>query len=94
MKSLWGDTSHRYHFGVCTGWYRCRESLAIPHPEARRQQTYSAFLPAGGKGRGHSSLSWASQMVPVVKNLPANAGDVRNAGSIPELGASPRGGHG
>ena len=27
----------------------------------------------------------------VVKNLPANAGDVRDSGSIPELGRSPGG---
>ena len=30
----------------------------------------------------------------VVKNLPANAGDVRDVGSIPELERSPGGGHG
>ena len=30
----------------------------------------------------------------VVKNTPANAGDVRDAGSIPGLGRSPGGGHG
>ena len=30
----------------------------------------------------------------VVKNLPANAGDMRNTGSIPESGRSPGGGHG
>ena len=30
----------------------------------------------------------------VVENLPANAGDVRDAGSIPGLGRSPGGGHG
>ena len=35
----------------------------------------------------------ASEMVLVVKNLPANAGDVRGAGSIPGLGRSPGGGH-
>ena len=29
-----------------------------------------------------------------VKNLPANAGDVRGTGSIPGLGRSPEGGHG
>ena len=29
-----------------------------------------------------------------VKNLPANAGDVRNMGSIPGSGRSPGGGHG
>ena len=30
----------------------------------------------------------------MVKNLPANAGDVRDAGSSPELGKSPGGGPG
>ena len=37
---------------------------------------------------------WASQVAPVVKNLPANAGDVRDAGLIPGLGRSAGGGHG
>ena len=36
----------------------------------------------------------ASQMAPVVTNLLANEGDTRDAGSIPGLGRSPRGGHG
>ena len=35
----------------------------------------------------------ASQVVLVVKNLPANAGDVRDVGLIPGLGRSPEGGH-
>ena len=30
----------------------------------------------------------------VVKNLPANAGDARDAGSVPELGRSPEGENG
>ena len=30
----------------------------------------------------------------MLKNLPANAGDVRDTGSIPGLGRSPGGGHG
>ena len=30
----------------------------------------------------------------MVKNLPANAGDVRDAGSIPDSGRFPGGGHG
>ena len=30
----------------------------------------------------------------MVKNPPANAGDIREVGSIPELGRSPGGGHG
>ena len=33
-------------------------------------------------------------MVLVVKNLPASAGDVKDAGSIPGWGRSPGGGHG
>ena len=33
-------------------------------------------------------------VVLVVKSLPANAGDIRDAGSIPGSGRSPRGGHG
>ena len=37
---------------------------------------------------------WAYQVVLVVKNPPANAGDKRNTGSIPESGRSPGGGHG
>ena len=35
-----------------------------------------------------------SQAVLVVKNLTANAGNVRDGGSIPGLGRSPGGGHG
>ena len=35
----------------------------------------------------------ASQVALVVKNLPANAGDMRDAGSVPELGRSPGGGN-
>ena len=34
-----------------------------------------------------------SQAVLGVKNLPANAGDIRYVGSIPESGRSPGGGH-
>ena len=42
----------------------------------------------------HSFAIRASQVVVVVKNPPANAEDVRNVGSVPELGRSPGGGHG
>ena len=30
----------------------------------------------------------------MVNNSPANAGDIRDSGSVPELGKSPGGGHG
>ena len=37
---------------------------------------------------------WASQVALVVKNPSANAGDIRDLGSIPELGRSSGGGLG
>ena len=36
----------------------------------------------------------ASQVVLVIMSLPAKAGDVRDVGSIPEMGRSPGEGHG
>ena len=36
----------------------------------------------------------ASQVALVVKNLPANAGDIRDMGAIPGLGSSPAEGNG
>ena len=36
----------------------------------------------------------ASQVALVVKNLPASAGDIRDAGSMPGPGRPPGGGHG
>ena len=38
--------------------------------------------------------TWASQVMLVVKKLPAKAGDMRDRGSIPGLERSPGGGHG
>ena len=35
-----------------------------------------------------------SQLALMVKNSPANAGDIRDVGSIPRSGRSPGGGHG
>ena len=37
---------------------------------------------------------WPSQVEPVVKNVPTNAGDVRDMSLIPGSGRSPRGGYG
>ena len=41
-----------------------------------------------------AKMEGSSQVVLVVKNPPANTGDIRDAGSIPGLGKSPGGGHG
>ena len=40
------------------------------------------------------TLKWASQVVLVVKNPPANMGDTKDAGLIPGLGRFPREGNG
>ena len=42
----------------------------------------------------YSSLLCIYKVVLVIKNLLANSGDVRDVGSIPGLGRSPRGGNG
>ena len=39
-------------------------------------------------------VKWASQGVLLVKNPPANAGDLSDGGSIPGVGRPPGGGHG
>ena len=39
--------------------------------------------------QGYKYIHWASQVVPVVKNLPANAGEIRVTGLIPGSGRSP-----
>ena len=39
-------------------------------------------------------MLWASLVALVVKNLPANAGYIRNVGSVPGLDRSHGGGHG
>ena len=44
--------------------------------------------------RSESNEHGISQVELVVKNLPANAGDLRDTGSIPGLGKSPGGGNG
>ena len=38
-------------------------------------------------------IIWTSQVLLVVKNLPANSGDVRDLSLIPGSGRSPGGGH-
>ena len=42
----------------------------------------------------YGDLVWTSQVVLVVKNKPANAGDTGDTSLVPGLGRSPGGGHG
>ena len=64
---------------------RCRtqqETHHRMHCKLRKELAFSLWV-TGRLG--------ASQLAPVVKNLPVNAssGDIRDAGSIPESGRSP-----
>ena len=43
---------------------------------------------------GMYPLPWTSQVALVIKSPPANAGDIRDMGSIPGMGRSPEGGLG
>ena len=80
-------------------WLLLREA-PLPlagHSLRHGDDTFSLVAPEG-QGPGPPSvqvlLSEASQVVLVVKTLPANAGDVRDAGLIPGSGSSPGGGNG
>ena len=63
----------------------CGSSTPFPHalPAHLHYLDVPELHPLGG-----------SQVVLVVKNLPAIAGDIRDVGSIPGLGRSPGGEHG
>ena len=74
------------------------------HPQVKGQ---SGLFPLWGgidKAATNIRVKWfcvnigfifqASQVALVVKNLPANAGDLRDVSSIPVSGRSPGGGHG
>ena len=56
---------------------------------------YANFLESltSALGKGND-WSGASHMVLVIRKLPANAGDIRDAVSVPGLGGPPGGGHG
>ena len=61
-----------------------------PRPLRQRNVTDAA----GQEREGGEGYREATQVVLVVKNPPANAGDIRDAVFIPESGRSPGGGHG
>ena len=76
---------------------RCRALLRArachPHPSAFPAHPLPAG-PRNAKGPINLGIPGPSQVALVVKNLTANAGDIRDLGSIPRLGRSPGEGHG
>ena len=71
----------------------CHTPYMDLHREERggRKRTFCSW---GAYGQGWGVVRPASQVALVVKNPPADAGDLRDLGSIPGSGRSPEGGHG
>ena len=81
------DEPGAYYSG-CGGSERERE---------RERNEYHIYVESGSVEEpicGVAMEMWASQVTQWVKNLPANAGDTGDMGSIPGLGRFPGGGHG
>ena len=74
------------------GWLA--EVTMYGHRHPARLEYSLCCIPFRKYSMGSGATNKSSQMVPVVKNPPANAGDIREAGSILELGRSPEGGNG
>ena len=93
MLSVMCDDRRSYYF--CLDFM---ESLLFINYRSSRQTlklmpTNEYIIPKGSKNNNQCPIYWASQVMLVVKNLLANAGDRRDAGSIPGLGRAPGGGH-
>ena len=71
--------------GSVRATWRCsRGSSSAKGEGARPAQTMeTSKRPEGRLSRKEAIISWASQVALVVKNLPASAGDMRDADSIP-----------
>ena len=78
-----------------------RSGWPFPSPvflprKSHGQRSLAGYSPFGRKELDMTEwlILGASQVVLVVKNPPANAGDIRDVGSIPGSGRSPGGEHG
>ena len=92
FKFIWGTVFNQDTLQIAN---------AIMRPKGWDTPSVLSFLPSvppaiiGETPFWHLSiLLWASQVALVVNSSPANAGDTRDAGSIPGSGRSPGGGHG
>ena len=85
----WHHWLNGYEFGQAPGVGDGQGSLACCSPWGRKESDTTKQL-----NWTETSRNGASQVTLVVKNLPANAGDVRDMGSVPGLGRSPEEGNG
>ena len=80
-RGAWQATVH----GITKSWTRLSDRATATKMESRGQEPF---------GIGYFAQHGVSEVVLVIKNPPAKAGDVRDTGSIPGSGRSPGGGHG
>ena len=98
-RRAWRATVH----GVTRSWTRWSDWVCT-HIRAFTFTLWATFnvqskINTISKGAANSNNTKTKQLqrirvALVVKNLPANTGDIRDAGSIPRSGRSPGGGHG
>ena len=81
----WRDSSSSSGSKTSYAWQQCVHFYSPSGSSSETQITWDETV---------ISLDWASQVALVVKNLPANAGDISDVDSIPVSGRPPRGGHG
>ena len=79
--------------GITNNYYWYSTQCGIEILKQSFSKWYWLFLMSfeielSGKNYWYAYYRWASQMSLVVKNLPANVGDVTDVGSIPGLGRS------
>ena len=72
----------------------CGTSLVVQWLRLSNSNADGAGSTTGWENKIPHGTQWASQVALVVRNLPANAGDIRDMSSIPGLERSPEGRHG
>ena len=89
---------HKSFLYICVSIPAMQIGWSVPFPRSHVNVTCNIcfFLPdlLHSVWQIFRFIRLASQVAPVVKNLPAEAGDTRNLSSIPGSGRPPGGGHG
>ena len=99
MLSVWFETLKKRipdFFGAL--WLDTKPCWKPDFSKSFSQSNLSSWIPGYSPQFGSNQiflfLFWASQVALVIKNPPANAGDIRDTSSVPGLGRSPGGGQG
>ena len=83
VQSLICELRSHMLYGIAKKCLKIKNKNFKTHVSNKTKQYFNPF----------KAYSWASQVALGVKNSPANAGDIRNTGSVPASGRPPGGGH-